>query len=168
MPGPATDADRRLGGAPPAHVEVTVIAGPRGPTLSQRIANVRPRVRGLASASPVGFVRLVGLVGLVGLAIVIGAVAGIPSTGGRTGPARGERRQVSSPSPVRVVSAAIPLGCVSFGVALHDPRFGRASFDRRFPCLRQSVAFGGRERPGARRSRALRPLRGVEQNIMIG
>jgi hypothetical protein len=151
-----TDADRRLGGASTANVQITVIAGPRGPTLSQRIAGVRWRFRALVIAT------------LVGVAIVIAAVAGITLTGGRTGPARGERRQVSSPSPVRVVAGAIPLGCVSIGVALHDPRFGRASFDRRFPCLRRSVGFGGRDQRGSRHSRALRPRRGVEQDVMIG
>jgi hypothetical protein len=60
-------------GPPPAHVEVTIVAGPRGPTVRQRIAARLPRVS----------TRIITC--LVTVAVAVAAVGGLTLRAGTSG-----------------------------------------------------------------------------------
>jgi hypothetical protein len=139
MRKPVADADSGLTGDPPAGVRVTVVSGPRGPTLSDRTA-------ALASASGARTIASV-----VAVVIVIAAVGGIalwraPSGFDRSerGPSNNAARMAGTPAHASAGAPADPAGCMIVGIALHDPRFGRPNFDRQFPCLRLFDALTSR------------------------
>jgi hypothetical protein len=80
---------------PPAHVRVTIVAGPRGPTVRQRIAALLPRVSA----------RMITC--LAALAVVVAAVGGLTLRGSATG----------------CVSVGIAFHDPRFGRASFDRRF---------------------------------------------
>ncbi len=80
---------------PTAHVHVTIVAGPRGPTVRQRIAALLPRVS----------IRMI--TGLAALAVVVAAVGGL----------------TLRPSASGCVSVGIAFHDPRFGRASFDRRF---------------------------------------------
>ena len=133
MANSGANGDRGLLGEPPSGVRVTVLAGPRGPTLRHRIAAGHPDLRARTITAVVAVV--------VAIAIAASAATTFMGVGGRIG--RDEPRSRLRPAGVvRVVAASIaayPIGCLSVAIALHDPRFTRASFDRTLPCVRRRM-----------------------------
>jgi hypothetical protein len=86
-----------------------VLAGPRGPTPRERIAELRHNLRAAT---------------LIALAAV--AVAGFAAVAG-LGAGGGTAHRAGAPAPLR---------CLSLAIVLHDPRFARAAFDRTIACNR--------------------------------
>ena len=126
-----SDDHRRGVGEFATRVDITVIPGPRGPTLAQRAGSVRKR-------SGVGWV--------VAATLAAGAlVAGVSLTrhGGATSrlPTTVLPNTVLYPTYLRTTgrfdvrpASAYPLRCLSLPIALHDPRFINEAFDRNVPC----------------------------------
>ncbi len=119
---------------PPSEVpvtvlEVTIVPGPGGRTLPQRIAD------GWTLAST----RVI--VGLVIAVAAIGAILASALRGTRTGGQHGVRPNQSRREGAAGVAAAYryPLGCLSVTIAAGDPAYARADFDRARPCGR----YGG-------------------------
>lgn len=110
-------------------VQVTVIPGPRGRAIRDRIGHVR----GAVDARLV----LVVAVALAGL----GVVAAGQTQGGRTGShpdATVNSARASAPS--RVAAAfRYPLGCLSVTISASDPAYAAARLDRASPCWRYGV-----------------------------
>ena len=115
-------------------VDITVIPGPRGPTLWERIAPMRTRwaIGGVAAA-----------------AVATGALVASLSMSGRsvTGPSGTQRlpttvlpNTVLYPTYLRatgraaVDAAADPLRCLRLLIALHDPSLRNGAFARNLPC----------------------------------
>ena len=153
------DDHRRPFGDLGARVDVTVVPGPRGPTLRERVA-------------PRGNRRAIGF--LAAAALAAGAlVAGISLTG------RGGTTRLlpTTALPTTVLpntvlyptyltprgpaaappAAAYPLRCLSLLIALHDPSLMNGAFDRKLPCGRARgpytlVAIGLRQSGAKRRA----------------
>jgi hypothetical protein len=130
-----SDTDRGSPASRPARVQVTVIPGPRGPTVSERLAVLRPGLNARTIAC------------LVAVAVGAAAFLAIDLTGGQSGPVKSPREQSSPAVGAATVAPAAaastyPLVCVSLTIALHDARFTRANFDRTIRCVRQhDVSF---------------------------
>jgi len=140
MPQTAGEHRGRNGGpAAPVDVEITVIPGPRGPTVRQRIGAGRGG-------------RVIGCV--VAATLAAGALAaGISLTGGSGGPGAGKHLpttvlpstvlyptylRYTGPMDLRrapiVTFSTYPVRCLSLLIALHDPSVMNAAFDRNVPC----------------------------------
>ena len=138
MPQTAGDKGGRAGQPEaPVRVEITVIPGPRGPTVRERVGTGRRR-------------RAIG--GAVAAALAAGAlVAGVSQTG--RGEAGATRRlpttvlpnTVLYPTYLRytgqmdlrrapIVALSYGIRCLSLLIALHDPSVMNAAFDRNVPC----------------------------------
>jgi hypothetical protein len=138
---PQTPGDRRGPAGQPAEgarVEITVIPGPRSPTMIERIGAGRSR-------------RLTGL--LIAATFAAGALAAGVSLAGR-GAASAPRRlprtvlpttvlyptylRYTGPMDLRrapvVAFSTYPVRCLSLLIALHDPSVMNAAFDRNLPC----------------------------------
>jgi hypothetical protein len=157
------DDHRRPVGDLDARVHITVVAGPRGPALWERLAAVRNRkaIACLAAAT-----------------VAAGAlVAGVSVTG------RGGARRllpttvlpntVLYPTYLRATApakappaSAYPLRCLSLLIALHDPSLMSAAFDQNLPCGHPRgpntlIAIGALRTGGTRRApQSARPPRG--------
>ncbi len=113
---------------PPAEVEVTVIPGPRGGSLEQRL----PRIR--VPAVVCGVVATVLALAALGAAFALRG-------GGRT--SRGLADEAAAPVAGALPGAAgvaaaysYPLDCLSVTISSRDPAYATARLDRASPCWR--------------------------------
>jgi hypothetical protein len=107
---------------------VTVVPGPRGPALRERVAGVRLHVNAGA---------IVCIVALALAALTLGAVVGARRTAEPRAPV------VSAASGhLAAVAPSEPPYCVSLAILLHDSRFASASFDRSIVCGRAPASGG--------------------------
>ena len=129
------DDHRRPVGELGARVDITVVRGPRGPTLWERIAPLRTR-RAIAclAAATVAVGALVASVSVPGhgggrrlLPTTV-----LPNTVLRLTYLRPTGRAAAPPA------SAYPLRCLSLLIAMHDPSLMSAAFDRNF-ALRSSA-----------------------------
>jgi hypothetical protein len=111
-------------GEPPVAVRVTVIPGPRGPSMRERVADIHVTRRALM---------------LIGLVVVVAAIAAlvvtVPLAGHET--ARSERAQVPEIGTARVAAAyGRPPRCSAGAMAPHHVSSESPVFDRAVWCLR--------------------------------
>jgi hypothetical protein len=154
------DDHRRSVGDLGARVDITVVPGPRGPTLWERIALVRNRraIACLAAATVVAGALAAG-VSVTGHG---GARRLLPTTVLPNTVLRLTYLRPTGPAAAPTVSAhppasAYPLRCLSLLIAMHDPSLMSAAFDRNLPCGRPRgpytlIAVGARQSGGRRRA----------------
>jgi hypothetical protein len=125
------DDHRRPAGDLGARVDVTVIPGPRGATLRDRVG---PVPNGWAIWCLAAALLAAGAV-LAGVSLIGGGEAN------RLLPTTVLPNTVLYPTYLRATgpaadaqAAAYPLRCLSLLIALHDPRLMNAAFDRNLPC----------------------------------
>jgi hypothetical protein len=129
------DDQRRPVGDLGARVDVTVVPGPRGATLWERVAPVRNRRAAIGCVAAALLAAGAVVVSLSGrdeatrrLPTTVLPNTVLPNTVlyptylRPTGPAAG------------APAAADPLRCLSLLIALHDPSLMNAAFDRNLPC----------------------------------
>ncbi len=119
------DRTRWLGEPPAAvRVKVTVLGGPRGPSIRERVADIHASMRAAA---------------LIGLVVVIAAIVAFLVTGplaGRNETSRHERAQLPGITAPRVARAnGPPLACTAGATASHDLSSAVQAFDRAVWCL---------------------------------
>jgi hypothetical protein len=114
---------------PPAEVEVTVIPGPRGGSLEQRL----PRIR--VPAVVCGVVATVLALAALGAAFAL--------RGGRRTSPRARDESAAPVAGARLPGAAgvaaayrYPLDCLSVTISAYDPAYATARLDRASPCWR--------------------------------
>jgi hypothetical protein len=119
-----------------ARVDITVVPGPPGPALRERIALVRHgRAIRWVVAATVAAGALVAGISLTGGS---GATRLLPTT---VLPTTVLPNTVLYPTYLRATgpiaappSSAYSVRCLSLLIALHDPRLAKAAFDRNVPC----------------------------------
>jgi hypothetical protein len=127
------DDHRRPVGELDARVNITVVPGPRGPTLRERMAPVpRRRAIGCLAAATVAAGALVAGISLTGRG---GASNLLPTTVlPNTVLYPTYLRDRNPTAPHR--ASAYPLRCLKLLIALHDPSLMNAAFDWNLPCGR--------------------------------
>lgn len=155
------DDHRRPIGDLDARVDITVVPGPRGPTLWERIARGRNR-RAIAclAAATVAAGALVAGVSVTGRG---GARRLLPTTVLPNTVLRPTYLRPTGPAAAPAASAhppasAYPLRCLSLLIAMHDPSLMNAAFDRNLPCGHPRgpytlIAVGAPQSGGRRRAR---------------
>jgi hypothetical protein len=133
------DDHRRSAGELGARVDITVIAGPRGPTPRERLGAV-PHHSAIACllAATIAAAALVAS----GQLTARQQTAAFPPTTFRPSPVPPD--MVLHPTYLRAIGppaagppvSTYPVRCVSLLIALHDPRVLNAVFDRSVPCGR--------------------------------
>ena len=135
------DDHRRPIGDLGARVDITVVRGPRGPTLWERIASVRHRraIACLAAATLAAGALVVGLsmTGRGGPSRLLPTTV-LPNTVLRLTYLRptGEAALRTTGRAATPPAAAYPLRCLSLLIAMHDPSLMSAAFDHNLPCGR--------------------------------
>jgi hypothetical protein len=116
---------------PPGEVEVTVIPGPRGGSLEQRLPPVR--VPAVACGVVAAVLALAGL----------GATFALRGGGRPSRVAHAKATQTTSATGARLAGAAgvaaayrYPLACLNVPISMRDPAYATASLDRASPCWR--------------------------------
>ena len=147
------DDHRRPVGDLGARVDITVVPGPHGPSLSERIAPVRNwKAIGCLAAVTVAAGALVAGLSLTGRG---GARRPLPST--VLPNAVLYPTYLRATGPATPPASAHPRRCLSLVIALHDPSLVNAAFDRNVPCGRPRgpytlIAVGARQSGGIRRA----------------
>jgi hypothetical protein len=133
------DDHRRPVGELGARVDITVVRGPRVPTVWERIALVRHRraIACLAAATVAAGALVVGLsmTGRGGRSGLLPTTV-LPNTVLRLTYLRptGEDAVRATGRSVTPPASAYPLRCLSLLIAMHDPSLMSAAFDRNLPC----------------------------------
>jgi hypothetical protein len=133
-----------------ARVDITVVPGPRGPTLRERVGPVRNRAAiGCLAAAMLAAGAVLAGVSLSGRG---GATRLLPTTAlpttvlpntvlyptylRPTGPAAATPATAATPTAAATSAAAFPLRCLKLLIALHDPSLRNGAFDQNLPCGR--------------------------------
>jgi hypothetical protein len=162
------DDDRRPDGDLGARVDVTVVPGPRGPTLRERIAPARHRraIACLAAAAVAAgaLVAGVSVPGHGGGTRLLPTTV-LPNTVLRLTYLRPTGRAAAPPADTAPPASAYPLRCLSLLIAMHDPSLMSAAFDRNLPCGQPRgpntlIAVGAQRSGGIRRAPRARSPRG--------
>ncbi|HYB27217.1 MAG TPA: hypothetical protein VEF89_11430 [Solirubrobacteraceae bacterium] len=125
------DDHRRPVGDLGAHTDITVVPGPRGHTLRERIVPARNRMAtGWLAAATVAAGALVADVSLTGRG---GATRLLPTTVPPNTVLYPTYLRATGPAAAAPESA-FPLRCLSLLIVLHDPSLMNAAFDRNVPC----------------------------------
>jgi hypothetical protein len=157
------DDHRRPVGDLGARVDITVVPGPHGPTLRERIARVRNRKAiGCLAVATVAACALVAGVSVIGRG---GARKLLPTTVLPNTVLYPTYLRPTGPAAALPASAH-PLRCLSLLIALHDPSLMSAAFDQNLPCGHPRgpntlIAIGAPRSGGTHRApQSARPPRG--------